>query len=143
MTSGPLLGRVLVDAGPLVAVFRESDQHHRQCVETLGRIIPPLLTSWPVLSKAVWLLRESDRAVDRLLAGGTSDFFRILPLDDSLFELRRLLRRYRTLGAQLADVSLVHLAHRERLDVIFTLDRRDFTVYRGPGNRPFQLLPDV
>jgi predicted nucleic acid-binding protein len=45
------------------------------------------------------------------------------------------------LGIQLADASLVHLANREGIDTIFTLDRRDFSVMRKAGGRKLRLLP--
>ncbi len=136
--------RVLVDAGPLVAIFRQPDRQHNLCVATLREIVPPLLTSWPALTEAAYLLRDSSHAIERLLAGPVEGLFRILPLEESeLPAMHSLLRKYRRLQLQLADASLVYLAHREGIRTIFTLDRRDFTVIRGPGNRPFRLLPDI
>jgi hypothetical protein len=41
----------------------------------------------------------------------------------------------------LADASLCYLAEPERIDRIFTLDRRDFVVYRVRQNQPLVLLP--
>ena len=46
------------------------------------------------------------------------------------------------MGAQLADASLVYLAQREDISTVFTLDRRDFSVYRFKGNQAFRLLPE-
>jgi len=54
-----------------------------------------------------------------------------------------LLKKYESMGPQLADASLVHLADRESIDTIFTLDRRDFSVYRSARNRRFRLIPDL
>jgi predicted nucleic acid-binding protein len=51
------------------------------------------------------------------------------------------MRRYRRFKPQLADAALIHLAERENLDVIFTLDRRDFSVYRLSSGRSLQILP--
>ena len=136
--------RVLVDSGPLVAIFRQKDQHHRACVETLAHIVPPLLTSWPVLTEAAYLLRDSTAATEKLMAGPVMGLFRILPLEaEDLPAMSGLLRKYHKLGAQLADVSLVHLADREGIHTVFTLDRRDFRVFRRAGNRSFQLLPSA
>jgi predicted nucleic acid-binding protein len=43
---------------------------------------------------------------------------------------------------QLADAALVYLAARERIDNIFTLDRRDFLIYRTGRRRAFRILPN-
>lgn len=41
----------------------------------------------------------------------------------------------------LADAALVRVAERERLHRIFTLDRRDFEVYRPSRAWRFAILP--
>jgi predicted nucleic acid-binding protein len=51
------------------------------------------------------------------------------------------LQKYADLNPQLADASLLYLADREQINSIFTLDRRDFSVYRNRHDRPFILLP--
>jgi uncharacterized protein len=53
-----------------------------------------------------------------------------------------ILKQYQSLGPQLADAALVHLANREQTNRVFTLDRRDFSVFRDAQNRPFELLPE-
>ena len=50
-------------------------------------------------------------------------------------------RRFRNVRPELADVCLVYLAKQLGMDTIFTLDRRDFTVYRFGKNQNFTLLP--
>jgi hypothetical protein len=42
---------------------------------------------------------------------------------------------------QVADPALVHLAARDGLDTIFTLDQRDFSVYRLLRGKSFRILP--
>jgi len=49
--------------------------------------------------------------------------------------------QYENLDPQLADACLVYLAHRENIDTVFTLDRRDFSVYRTSVRKPFHLVP--
>jgi uncharacterized protein len=41
-----------------------------------------------------------------------------------------------------ADATLVHLARREDLTMIFTIDHNDFETYRIEGKRRFRILPD-
>jgi hypothetical protein len=40
-----------------------------------------------------------------------------------------------------ADATLVHLAARERLSTILTVDHDDFETYRLPGRKKFTILP--
>ncbi|HEX6174203.1 MAG TPA: hypothetical protein VF089_09320, partial [Candidatus Binatia bacterium] len=49
---------------------------------------------------------------------------------DDIPRMRELMRKYRDLPMDLADAGLVRVAERERLRRTFTLDRRDFQVYR-------------
>jgi hypothetical protein len=56
-------------------------------------------------------------------------------------EIDRLFAQYLDMQPQLADLALLRLAERENLDTVFTLDRRDFTVFRLKGRKPLRLLP--
>jgi predicted nucleic acid-binding protein len=47
----------LCDTGPLVALFDKGDPHHARCVATLASLPDaPLLTTWPCLAEAMYLL---------------------------------------------------------------------------------------
>ena len=132
----------LVDTGPLVAIASARDQHHQICVNQLRLLQPPLLTCWPVITEAAWLLRHHGSAVERLLGSFDVGLLKMLMLDDQAPSwLAAFLRRYRTMGAQIADGALVYLAERERIDTLFTLDRRDFSVYRLGNGRSLRILP--
>jgi predicted nucleic acid-binding protein len=136
--------RVLVDTGPLISIVSIRDQHHQVCVEQLKEFRAPLLTCWPVLTEAAWILRNQPKALQRLLADSLGGLFKVLVLEETALPwAANFLRRYQKLGAQLADACLVYLAERDRIDTIFTLDRRDFSVYRYRGNRSFKLLPSI
>lgn len=134
--------RVLVDTGPLVAILSARDSNHQRCVAELQRLRPPLLTCWPVLTEAAWLLRERPESVLKLLDSLGTALLRLLPLEESdASAIRALLKGYRELRPQLADAALLHLADREGIEALFTLDVRDFSVLRTHSKRRLRLLP--
>ena len=51
------------------------------------------------------------------------------------------MRKYSDRGMDLADAALVALAERERINRIFTIDRRDFSVYKPAGMKRFEIIP--
>lgn len=136
------MNRVLLDTGPLVAIVSQRDHNHQACIEQLRHLKPPLLTCWPVITEAAWLLRTDLPSVQRMLASFNIGLLRLLPLDEQAAPwISGFLVRYANLGVQLADASMVYLAEREGIDTIFTLDRRDFSVYRFGKNQAFTLIP--
>jgi predicted nucleic acid-binding protein len=137
-----MIGQVLVDTGPIVAILSESDEHHQACVEQLRHLSGPLVTCWPVITEAAWLLRAYPLAVGRLLSSFNRRPFALVPLTEAdLSGIAGILSKYKGLGIQLADASLVHLANREGIETIFTLDRRDFNVLRRARGKKFRIIP--
>lgn len=134
--------RVLVDTGPIVAILNRRDQYHRICVEALRDMPGPLFTCWPVITEAAWLLRRSSAAVQQLLRSMDTGFLELLPLtSDDTTPIASILKKYDDVGLQLADAALVHLATRDGMETVFTLDRRHFSLYRLPRGRAFRMLP--
>ena len=134
--------QVLLDTGPLVALLSANDAYHEQCIEQLHSIVLPFRTTWPVLTEAAWLLRSYPEAIQQMFVWIYSHKITLMPLDDDASPwLAAFFRKYRTLEPQLADASLVYLAEREMLDTVFTLDRRDFELYRFGRNRRLLVIP--
>jgi uncharacterized protein len=68
---------------------------------------------------------------------------RVLPIaDEDLSDLEALMLAYRDRPMDFADATLVHLAKRESLATIFTVDHDDFETYRIDGKRRFRIVPD-
>ncbi|MGO9865248.1 MAG: type II toxin-antitoxin system VapC family toxin [Terriglobales bacterium] len=134
--------RVLVDTGPLVAIMSRADEHHKACVEALRDLPGPLFSCWPVITEAAWLLRGHRGVVQQLLGSIAEGFMEILPIQSAeAAEIGRLMEKYRNIRPQLADAALVYLAERDDFDVIFTLDRRDFSVYNAGRKRVLRIIP--
>jgi predicted nucleic acid-binding protein len=133
---------VLVDTGPLVALLDRSDPYHLTCQETLSSLDDSLVTVWPVVTEAMYMLRAYWQAEDALWEMIDTGAVEILVLGkDDVARMRELMRKYRDLPMDLADAALVRVAERERLRRIFTLDRRDFQIYRPSRIGRFAVLP--
>jgi hypothetical protein len=134
--------RVLIDTGPIVAFLSQADQHHQRCVAEFAGLRPPLFTCWPVVTETQWLLREDQAAVSGLFRAFRAGLLALLPVDQTAMPwLDDFLRRYRKLKPDLADATLVHLAEREGITTVFTLDQRDFSVYRYAKTRRLKIIP--
>jgi predicted nucleic acid-binding protein len=135
---------VLVDTSPLVALFDRDDAHHARCVQALKEIRRPLVTVWPVLTEATYLLSFSFQAQDDLwefVERGGLGIADLTAADVS--RIRALMRKYRDRPMDLADAALVRIAERQHLRTVFTLDHGDFRTYRLPHGKPFTLIPDT
>ena len=66
----------------------------------------------------------------------------VLPIGDKdLPDLEALMVRYSDRPMDFADATLVHLARREELITVFTIDHDDFETYRIEGKRRFRIVP--
>lgn len=102
----------------------------------------PLGTVWPVVAEAMHLLSFSWRAQEALWDMMETGAVEILPIGiDDVPRMKELMRKYRDLPMDLADATLVRVAERERLRQIFTLDRRDFQIYKPSRIGRFIIFP--
>lgn len=122
---------ILVDTGPLVALFDPQDGQHARCVKVLKGIREPIITTTPVLSEAFHMLSParigSDRLRDFIESGGLSVWFFDRRAMTRAFELMEL---YADHPMDLADASLVTAAEGLGTRRVFTIDRHDFETYR-------------
>jgi predicted nucleic acid-binding protein len=136
---------LLVDTGPLVAVVDESDKDHRRCVSVLKRLSDPMVSTWPVVTEAVYLLGQTQNPVDSQDALLDIIDRQVVLIADLRREdvprIRALIRKYQDLPMDLADASLVRVAERDAFRKVFTLDRRDFEVYRVGRRETFEVIP--
>ena len=135
--------RAVADTGPLVAVVRSREKAHKKCAATLKTFRPPLLTCWPVLTEAAWLLRNDPGGIKAIGSLIESGVVRLVELDAAaLAWIIAFMDRYASAKAQLADAALMYLAEREGIDTVFTLDHRDFSIYRTTDGRALAILPE-
>lgn len=140
------MSSILVDAGPLVALCDPSDAAHEICASAFETIRwDGAITTMPVLAEAFHLTRRSPASVQRLMdiaVDGSLDFAELdAPLLRRSFDL---MIQYENARMDFADATLVAVAESRGLRTVFTLDRRDFSIYRirrGHGHAAFEMIP--
>lgn len=136
---------VLLDAGPLVAVFSPGDRwraRYETLIADAARSGLRLLTTWPCIVEASHLL-DPPRNFEMLqwiqLRGADVYPFDASHLDDMLVWMRR----YTEPGKRemdMADASLYWLACETGVTEVMTTDRNDFERYRLPDGRRFEIV---
>ncbi|HYU32551.1 MAG TPA: PIN domain-containing protein [Thermoanaerobaculia bacterium] len=122
---------ILIDTGPLVALFDPRDGQHRRCREALRDLNAPLYTTVPVLVETFHMLSPGSLGASRL-----RDFLRKRGVwvwfmtEPDMGRALDLMDRYADHPMDLADASLVVAAEALEARRIFTLDRDDFSTYR-------------
>lgn len=122
---------ILVDTGPLVALFDPADGTHTHCLAILKTIKEPICTTIPVLTEAFHLLSPGSVGCSRLMQFVEQRGLIVWFIDGgTLARVFDLMGTYADRPMDFADASLVAAAESLRLRKIFTLDRSDFDIYR-------------
>ena len=136
-------GPVLVDSGPLLALFNAADDWHAPVAAWL-RSHPgaALVSTWPVLTEVCALLARrvhNQAALDFLLWVERGGVRLDVPGETSLMQMRRIAQRFADLPLDLADASIAEAAERLGLRRVLSIDA-DFDVYRDARGRPLTSL---
>lgn len=136
----PIAG--LIDTGAILAVVDVEDYWHSACVDALKSLPMPLLTTAAVLTETFHLVGARYHDVERAWDFVHSGALTLRPITDAdLPDLHMLMTRYRDRPMDFADATLVHVANRESLSLILTVDHDDFETYRIHGRKRFDILP--
>jgi predicted nucleic acid-binding protein len=130
----------IIDTGPIVALFNRRDKHHKRVLEFVKEYDGSFITTWPVITEATHLLRQSIQAQLNLLEWikrGGLDVFQIdkNDIDRVIF----LTTKYSDVPMDLADCSLIILAERENIKDILSIDS-DYDIYRTLKKEPLNNL---
>ncbi len=132
----------LIDTGAILALLDRSDRWHAACAGAFRQLRLPLLTSEAVLTELFHLVGDVRADMESAWKFVRSGALVLGAIEDGeLANVRALMSRYRDRPMDFADATLVHLAKRETLSVILTVDHADFATYRIEGKRQFRVLP--
>jgi len=129
--------RILIDSGPLIALFDRDDKYHLASVEFIRNNESELITTIASMTEILHLLDFSrDAQIDFLswVNAGAVNIEQIT--SDDLARIRELTIKYSDLPMDFADACLVFLGEKLNISSIATIDR-DFDVYRLKGKKTF------
>jgi len=141
-TAAPVYVKALADTGALLAYLDAADRWHEPCRLAFGHFRLPLTTSTAVLTELFHLVGDSPREMDIAWKFVRSGALTVAPISDQdLPDIETLMRKYRDRPMDYADATLVHLAQRESLSTVFTINHDDFETYRVGGRKRLRILP--
>ena len=136
---------VLIDSGPLIALFAVDDRHHQRFDEYVSLLSADglrLLTTWPCIVEASYLLGRPQRyeMLHWVELGGAAVYpFEPHHLGDIVKWMQQCSRQAKR-EMDLADASLYWLANETGVTDILTTDIADFSRYRLPDGQAFTLF---
>ncbi|MBC6454395.1 MAG: PIN domain-containing protein [Hormoscilla sp. SP5CHS1] len=125
-----MIGKVILDTGPLVAVLDKSDRYHDWAVNQWGNITKPVFTCEAVISEVCFVLKHvygGDDAIMGLVSRGYIEVpFRF---SNEVTVVKELMQKYKSVPMSFADACLVRMSESNARSTVLTLDS-DFRIYR-------------
>jgi uncharacterized protein len=136
---------IVVDTSAVLQLASSTAQRHEDVLRVVEQVDGPFLLSPFVLAELDYMVGERHGLEKQLaLLGEVADgAYELAPFGrEDVAAARGIAESYGDLRVGLADASLVVLAERHGTADLLTFDHRHFRAMRGPGGRPFRLLPD-
>lgn len=126
---------ILIDAGPLIALFDRSDRFHAKAVNFIKNYEGGLWTTWPVVTEVSHMLNFSVKAQSAFLEWIRRGGLRLFKLEEGhLDRILELTKKIDDVPMDLADASLIVTSEEKGYSEIASIDS-DFYIYRDVRNR--------
>lgn len=136
---------ILVDTSAALQLASSTAKRHADVARVIDELAGPFLLSPFVLAELDYMLgtRHGQAAQLALLGEVADGAYELAEFGRADVEsAAAVIRRYADQEVGLADASIVVLAEKHQIVDVLTFDARHFRAMRGPGGRPFRLLPD-
>lgn len=122
----------IADSGLLIALIDRLDSHHAWAVGIIEVEEPPFFVCEPVCAEVAAVLGTPAPLLQMLQRG---DLQLAFSLENEVSAIQKLTWKYRDQPMDLADACVVRMSELYPVCQVFTVDRKDFTVYRRSGNK--------
>ena len=134
---------IIVDAGPLIALFDKDDKYHNSVIKFLKTFDGQLITSWPAITEVTHLLSFNVNVQIDFLEWLKREAVAIINLENIHLErIIQLSKKYSDVPMDLADSSLIVIAELTNITEIITIDS-DYYIYKTKNKKSLNniLLP--
>ncbi len=135
---------VLVDTNILVAANFKRDTNHTVAAQVMRDIRNEVrIVAAPTLVELFYLIADRvnySRALQAIHAARLA--FDVMPLtDDDMINMETIMARYGDAHFDYTDAAIMALSERLNITRVYTLDRRDFVIFRPKHCQSLELLP--
>jgi len=129
---------ILIDSGPLIALFDADDKYHSISVDFIKKNKRPLVTSLANVTEVVYVLKYSKVAQASFLKWISLSSIAIESIEaEEVLQISELFEKYNDVPMDFADACIVYLGERLSTNEVATIDS-DFEIYRLKGRKPFK-----
>jgi len=132
---------IIMDTGPLIALFDPKDPDHAACHKVLKTISEPLYTTEAVLTEVLYVFDPGSKGTQGIEEYFLGEYISLYALSKNNIERAfELMDKYSDLPMNFADATLIALAEELGTEKIFTIDFNDFNLYKyKKGHRQYSL----
>ena len=126
--------KTIADTGLLVGFLDQSDQYHEWASRCFEQLRTALTTCEAVIAETEYLVPGSGPWLMEMVRRGTLQVMPLLPEEaDAVGAIMK-----RCTKMQFADACIVRLSEILPDAVVYTTDKRDFSIYRRHRNQPIK-----
>ena len=121
---------MLIDSGPLIALFDGSDRYHERVLAYLKDFRGELITTWAVITEVSHILDFNLNVQFDFLGWVEQGGVRLYEIRQyEIADMIEAMQKYTNVPMDLADATLMYIAHKENIKDILSIDS-DFDIYR-------------
>lgn len=129
--------KIVVDSGPLIALFNASDKYNLQAINFVKNNKYPLYTTLPSVTEVMYLLDFNINAQVDFLEWITRGGITIINIDENeMHPISTLMKKYKDLPMDFTDATIVLSCEKLNTKHIATIDR-NFEIYRFRNKQKF------
>lgn len=128
-----MLTEILIDAGPIIALFDKDDSYHEKILKFIKDKGFRFVTTTAVVTEVSHMLDFNVNVQIQFLEWIENDGIRLYEIKQKdIIEIIELTKKYKDRPMDFADATLVIAAKRTGIKKIISIDS-DFDIYRLPG----------